>query len=61
MVMTERRLTADEYLALPLEDRHTQLIDGEIVDLALEVGAGEELTTPLLPGFALDLAALFDR
>ena len=31
MVMTERRLTADEYLALPLEKRHTQLIDGEIV------------------------------
>lgn len=31
MVMTERRLTADEYLALPLEERHTQLIDGEIV------------------------------
>jgi Uma2 family endonuclease len=31
MVMTDRRLTADEYLALPLEDRHTQLIDGEIV------------------------------
>ena len=29
--MTERRLTADEYLALPLEERHTQLIDGEIV------------------------------
>jgi Uma2 family endonuclease len=28
---------------------------------ALEVGRGEQLTTPLLPGFALDLADLFDR
>ncbi len=30
-------------------------------DVALELGAGESLTTPLIPGFALDLAALFDR
>jgi Uma2 family endonuclease len=29
-------------------------------DVELEV-AGESLTTPLLPGFSLDLAALFDR
>jgi Uma2 family endonuclease len=28
---------------------------------ALEVGRGEALTTPLLPGFAIDLADLFDR
>jgi len=30
-------------------------------DVALELGAGDSLTTPLLAGFALDLAALFDR
>jgi len=30
-------------------------------DEELELGAGESLTTPLLPGFAVDLAALFDR
>ncbi|MCA1656258.1 MAG: Uma2 family endonuclease [Actinobacteria bacterium] len=30
-------------------------------DVALEVGAGEALATPLLPGFSLDVAALFDR
>ena len=30
-------------------------------DVALELVAGEMLTTPLLPGFELDLAALFDR
>ena len=31
MVMTQRRYTAEEYLALPPDERHTQLIDGEIV------------------------------
>lgn len=30
-------------------------------DVELEFSAGETLTTPLIPGFALDLAALFDR
>jgi Uma2 family endonuclease len=30
-------------------------------DVALEVTAAEVLTTPLLPGFSLDLAGLFDR
>ena len=30
-------------------------------DVDLEVAAGETLTTPLLPGFSLDLAELFDR
>ena len=30
-------------------------------DLALELAAAESLTTPLLPGFTLNLAALFDR
>jgi Uma2 family endonuclease len=30
-------------------------------DIALEVEAGEVLTTPLLPGFSLDLGELFDR
>lgn len=30
-------------------------------DVELEFGAGESLTTPLIPGFALDVAALFDR
>jgi Uma2 family endonuclease len=30
-----------------------------LFDVALEVGAGEILTSPLLPGFALDVAALF--
>jgi len=30
-------------------------------DVALEVAVGESLTTPLLPGFAIDLTELFDR
>jgi Uma2 family endonuclease len=30
-------------------------------DDALEVGRGEKLTTPLVPGLAIDLADLFDR
>ncbi len=30
-------------------------------DVELELGAGEALTTPLLPGFSLDVGALFDR
>ena len=30
-------------------------------DVALEVGGGEPLTTPLIPGLVIDLAALFDR
>ena len=32
-----------------------------VFDVALEVTSDETLTTPLLPGFSLDLAALFDR
>ena len=31
MVLTDRRMTADEFLSLPLDERHTQLIDGDIV------------------------------
>lgn len=30
-------------------------------DVALELAAGQSLTTPLLPGFSVDLAGLFDR
>lgn len=30
-------------------------------DVALELEAGEVLTTPLVPGFSLDLSELFDR
>jgi Uma2 family endonuclease len=30
-------------------------------DVELELAAGEPLTTPLIPGFSLDLAELFDR
>lgn len=30
-------------------------------DVALEVGAGESLTSPLVPGLTLDVDALFDR
>lgn len=30
-------------------------------DVASELPAGESLATPLLPGFSLDLASLFDR
>jgi len=30
-------------------------------DVALELAAGESLTTPLLPGFAIDMDGLFDR
>ena len=45
--MTATLLTADEYIATG--------------DIALELGEGEELTTPLLPDFTLDLAKLFKR
>jgi Uma2 family endonuclease len=31
------------------------------LDVALELGASESLTTPLIPGFEIDLADLFDR
>ena len=31
MVVTDRRMTADEFLALPPDNTHTQLIDGELV------------------------------
>lgn len=31
MVVTDRRMTADEFLALPPDARHAQLIDGELV------------------------------
>ena len=30
-------------------------------DVALEVGRGDSLTSPLLPGFSLDVGLLFDR
>lgn len=30
-------------------------------DIALELAVGEQLTSPLLPGFSLDIAELFDR
>jgi Uma2 family endonuclease len=30
-------------------------------DIALEVGPGDVLTTPLIPGFSLDITTLFDR
>lgn len=30
-------------------------------DVELELAVGESLITPLIPGFSLDLAALFDR
>jgi len=32
MVVTSRRMTADEFLALPPDDKKTQLIDGELVE-----------------------------
>ena len=31
------------------------------LDMALELGSGEALTSPLLPGFSLPVAELFDR
>ena len=34
---------------------------GAAFDVELELAAGDELTTPLLPGFTIDLAGLFDR
>ena len=30
-------------------------------DVALELGVGESLTTPLIPGFSVELSELFDR
>ncbi len=35
--------------------------DAPRFDVSFEVGGGEQLTTPLLPGLALDAAELFDR
>ncbi len=35
--------------------------DSPEFDVALELGGGESLTTPLIPGFEIDLADLFDR
>ena len=35
--------------------------DAPRFDVSFEVGAGEQLTTPLLPGLTLDIAELFDR
>lgn len=32
MVVTSRRMTADEFLTLPPDDKKTQLIDGELVE-----------------------------
>ena len=34
---------------------------GAAFDVALEVGAGDALTTPLIPDFSLDVGVLFDR
>ena len=72
--MAQRRVTAEEYRALPLEAYQRSaaaevwLVDTESDtvlecrdDEALEVGRGEAPTTPLLPGLAIDLASLFDR
>ena len=35
--------------------------DSRVFDVALELGEGEYLASPQLPGFRLDIAALFDR
>ncbi len=35
--------------------------DADAFDVQLAVGSGERLTSPLLPGFALDVAKLFAR
>ncbi|MGI8983426.1 MAG: hypothetical protein ACR2HM_02645 [Acidimicrobiales bacterium] len=32
-----------------------------VFDVELEFGAGDSLTTPLIPGFVLEVADLFDR
>ncbi len=110
---TTMRLTSKQFLEWEGNERHVQLIDGEVVvnspvlrhqtlvvaicaelrawtladpgrrgkvaievdtrldersrrrargfDVALELGRGEKLTPPQLPGFALDLTALFDE
>ena len=58
-------LTADEFLARDDWPQGTQLIEGEVVvnqpnfDVALELRAGDCLTSPLLDGFALDLGDFF--
>lgn len=43
-----------------LVDRRSSPEAGEF-DVALELSAAESLTTPLIPGFILDLGELFDR
>jgi Uma2 family endonuclease len=35
--------------------------DAATFDVELELGRGEQLASPLLPGLAIDLAELFDR
>ncbi len=64
---TTTRLTATEFLEWEDNERHLQLIDPETrhlddpPDLAVALGRGDTLASPQLPGFALDLTALFDE
>ena len=69
-----QRMTNDEFLATYTEEtpgRTIQLIAGEVVvnqptaaeaaefDVSLELERDETLSSPLLPGFALPVAAIF--
>ena len=47
-------LTWDDYLALPGETRNTDLID-------VPLESGDELTSPLLPGFTVAVGSLLVR
>lgn len=55
-------MTPDEFLALPPDDSKTQLIDGEFVVTEVRIEHNRiALTTPLIPGFEIDVTSLFDR
>jgi len=50
----------DTYADAVLVFRRSQPSQADF-DVSLELGAGEQLTTPLIPGWTIDLAELFSR
>jgi hypothetical protein len=55
-VTATARMTAAEFLALPWEETRWS----ELIDVSLDVGPGETLTSPQLPGLALAVARIFE-
>ena len=63
VVTATERIGADEYLATADDRPHsTELTpSSSTYDVALELAAGEQLNSPQLDGFALDIVELFGR